>query len=349
MNIKKELYGKTADGAAVDLYTLTNSNGVEVKITNFGGIIVSLLVPDKNGKLGDVTLGFDTLADYQEKSPYFGCLVGRYANRIGHAKFSLNGVEYHLAANNGPNHLHGGLKGFDKVVWQAEPVTTDQGVGLKLTYLSPDGEEGYPGNLSVTVVYTLTTDNALRIDYVATTDQTTVINLTNHAYFNLAGAGDILDHQLMINASRTTPVSAALIPTGELAPVEGTPLDFRASTRVGDRIDQADEQLVFAGGYDHNYVLDAAGDLSVLTARVTESTTGRVMDVYTTKPGMQFYSGNFLTPITGKGGQIYAKRCGFCLETQFYPDSPNQPTFPTSVLKPGETYQYTTIYQFSTL
>jgi aldose 1-epimerase len=332
----------------VEVYTLTNNHGVEVKITNFGGTIISLLAPDKNGNSGDVVLGFDNLDDYLAKSPYFGCLVGRYANRIGQATFSLNGVEYPLAANNGANHLHGGLKGFDKVVWQAEPLTDDQSVGLKLSYFSPDGEEGYPGNLTVTVVYTLTNTNALRLDYHATTDQTTVINLTNHAYFNLAGSGDILDHTMMINASATTPVSSALIPTGELAPLAGSPLDFSTSTRIGDRINQDDEQLTFAGGYDHNYVLNAAGDLSILTARVIEPTTGRVMEVYTTKPGIQFYSGNFLTPITGKGGQSYGKRCGFCLETQYYPDSPNQPNFPSAVLEPGETYQHTTIYQFST-
>jgi len=350
MEIKKESFGQTADGTPVHLYTLTNDRGLEVKITNYGGIIVSVITPDRAGKPGDVTLGFDTLAEYVEKSPYFGCITGRFANRIAQGKFTLNGVEYTLPQNNGPNSLHGGLKGFDKVVWSAQEFENDRGVGLTLTYLSPDGEEGYPGNLSVTVVYTLTNDNELKLDYAATTDQPTVVNLTNHAYFNLAGTGDILGHELLLKADKITPIDDTLIPTGDLRSVAGTPLDFRQPTAVGARIEQDDEQLRLAGGYDHNFVLDNLDGKLVLAARVKEPTTGRVLEVYTTEPGIQFYSGNFLDgTITGKGGTVFHKRTGFCLETQHYPDSPNQPSFPSTALNPGEKYSQTTIFKFSTV
>ncbi len=350
MNIKKEPFGQIADGTPVELYTLTNDHGLEVSIINYGGIIVSLKSPDRAGKVGEVTLGFDSLEGYLEKSPYFGCIVGRFANRIARGRFTLEGVEYTLAQNNGPNSLHGGLQGFDKVVWEAEPFENEAGVGLTLKYLSPDGEEGYPGNLSVTVIYTLTNDNELKIDYTAATDQPTVLNLTNHTYFNLAGGGDILGHKLMLNADKFTPIDETLIPTGELRPVEGTPLDFRQATPIGARIEQADEQLRLAGGYDHNFVLDnLAGEL-ILAARVVEPTSDRVLEVYTTEPGIQFYSGNFLDgTITGKGGRVYHKRTGFCLETQHYPDSPNQPDFPSTVLKHGEEYQQMTIFKFGVL
>lgn len=350
MNITQQPFGQTGAGAPVDLYTLTNDQGVAIKITNYGGIIVSLITPDRNGQPGEVTLGFDHLAGYLGAQPYFGCIVGRFANRIAQAKFTLNGVEYTLAQNNGPNSLHGGLKGFDKVVWSAQGFENDEGVGVTLTYQSQDGEEGYPGNLSVTVVYTLTNANELKIDYRATTDRPTVVNLTNHAYFNLAGRGDILNHKMMLTADKFTPIDDTLIPTGELRPVAGTPLDFRQSTAIGARIEQADEQLRLAGGYDHNFVLDnLAGDL-VLAARVHEPATGRVLEVYTTEPGIQFYSGNFLDgSISGKGGQVYQRRAGFCLETQHYPDSPNQPDFPSTVLEPGEQYRQTTVFRFLTV
>ena len=352
MNVTKQAFGKMPDGAPVGLYTLTNANGLEAKITTYGGAVVSLLAPDQSGNLDDIVLGLETLEEYIEESPYFGCIAGRYANRIAQGKFTLNDVEYTLAQNDGENHLHGGLKGFDKVVWAAEERSSDDGVGLKLTYLSKDGEEGYPGNLSVEVVYTLTNADELRIEYLATTDKDTIVNLTNHTYFNLAdgGAGDILGHELMLNAGRFTPIDNALIPTGELRSVEGTPMDFRQVTPIGARIEQDDEQLRFAGGYDHNWILNSADGSLVLAARVQEPITGRVMEVYTTEPGIQFYSGNFLDgSITGKGGKVYQKRNGFCLETQHFPDSPNQPNFPLAVLKPGQTYQTTTIFKFMVL
>ncbi len=319
-----------------------------VKITDFGGIIVSILVPDQNGEFGDVVLGFDNLDGYQGPSPYFGCLVGRFANRIAQGKFTLNGVEYTLAQNNGKNHLHGGLKGFDKVVWATAPITGDDRVGLKLTTFSPDGEEGYPGDLSVTVAYTLTNDNALKIEYSATTSHDTVINLTNHSYFNLAGTGDILGHEVVINADRFTPVDHTLIPTGELQSVNGTPMDFLQATPVGARIDLDDAQLNFGGGYDHNWVLNNQDGQLALAAGVYEPTTGRALEIYTTHPGVQFYTGNSLDgTITGKDGAVYRKRAGFCLETQHFPDSPNQPNFPSSILKPGEEYKQITVFQFS--
>jgi aldose 1-epimerase len=351
MDITQELFGKLADGTPVDLYTLTNASGVQVKITTYGGAVVSLLTPDRDGNLDDVALGFETLEGYLGKNPYFGCIAGRYANRIAKGKFTLNGVEYTLTTNDGENHLHGGSRGFDKVVWDAQGVKTGAGVGVELTYLSKDGEEGYPGNLSAKVNYTLTDDDELRIEYLATTDADTIVNLTNHTYFNLAdgGAGDILGHELMIAADRFTPVDAAQIPTGELRSVESTPMDFRQLTAIGARINQDDEQLRFSLGYDHNWVLNRTGDDLALAARMQEPVTGRVVEVYTTEPGFQFYSGNFLDgTVTGKGGRVYHKRYGLCLETQHFPDSPNRPDFPSTVLRPGETYHTTTVYKFTT-
>ncbi|MFL7791075.1 MAG: aldose epimerase family protein [Anaerolineae bacterium] len=351
MSIAKEAFGKMANGTLVDLYTLTNASGMEAKITTYGGAVVSLLAPDRDGGLADVILGLETLEEYVEKSPFFGCITGRYANRIAKAKFTLNGIEYALAQNDGPNHLHGGVKGFDKVVWAAQEKSSDEGPGLELTYLSKDGEENYPGNLSVKVIYTLTNDDALRIDYLATTDADTIVNLTNHTYFNLADGGtvDVLGHELMIDADRFTPTDSTAIPTGELRSVAGTPMDFSQLTAIGARIEQDDEQLRFGHGYDHNWVLNSSDGSLALAARVREPVTGRMMEVYTTEPGIQFYSGNFLNgTITGKGGTVYRRRSGLCLETQHFPDSPNQPDFPSTVLKPGEIYQTTTIYKFTT-
>ena len=349
MKIDKEAYGEV-DGKPVDLYTLTNANGVEMKVTNYGGIVTSLKVPDKYRNLGDVVLGYDNLQDYVKSNPYFGCIVGRYGNRIGKAKFTLNGVGYTLAKNNGDNSLHGGIKGFDKVVWDAQAMVGADSVSVEFKYMSKDGEEGFPGNLSVTVTYALTNDDELKIDYLAATDEVTVVNLTHHSYFNLAGAGsgDILGHELMLAADKFTPVDEGLIPTGELRPVAGTPMDFTQPTVIGDRINQDYEQLVFGKGYDHNWVLNSGGGSMALAASVYEPKTGRMMKVYTTEPGMQFYAGNFLDGSNiGKGGKAYEFRNGFCLETQHFPDSPNKPDFPSTVLKPGEEYKTTTIYKFS--
>jgi aldose 1-epimerase len=350
MNVTRQSFGNVADGTPVDLYTLTNANGVIVKISNYGGIVISLMVPDRNGRFEDVVLGLDTLQEYVEKSPYFGCIVGRYANRIAKGRFTLDGVEYTLAQNDGENHLHGGIQGFDKVVWEARPVEHHDSVGLEMAYLSKDGEEGYPGNLSAKVVYSLTNDDALEIEYSATTDRPTVVNLTNHSYFNLAGqvSRDILGHEVTIYADRFTPVDGTLIPAGELRSVEGTPLDFRKPVAVGARIEQVDEQLRFGNGYDLNWVLDNPEGSLKLAARVYEPATGRVMEVHTTEPGIQFYSGNFLAgTITGKGGIVYQRRFGLCLEAQHFPDSPNKPDFPSVVLRPGEEYAQTTVYKFS--
>ena len=348
MIVEKEPFGKTPQGDIIELYTLTNSQRVQVKIMNYGGIVVSIRVPDRHGTLGDVVLGFDQLDGYMEEHPYFGAIIGRYANRIAKGAFSLKGVDYTLARNNGENHLHGGIRGFDKVVWEAEEVRNDDGVGVRLTYTSRNGEEGYPGTLKATVTYLLTPDNELRIAYSATTDKATVVNMTNHSYFNLRGRGDILRHELMITAHHFTPVDAGLIPTGELRPVKGTPFDFTQPVAIGDRIDGDDQQLVFGLGYDHNWVLKDAGTLS-LAATAHEPETGRVLEVWTTEPGLQFYSGNFLDgSITGKGGWVYQKRHGFSLEAQHYPDSPNKPDFPSVVLEPGETYTQTTVYKFLT-
>lgn len=336
----------TVDGKAVTLYTLKNSKGAEAQIMNYGGIVTSLKVADKKGNFSDVVLGYDNVEGYVKATPYFGCLVGRYGNRIANGKFTLNGKEYTLAKNNDQNSLHGGVKGFDKVVWTVGKVTDSS---LELHYISKAGEEGFPGNLSVKAVYELTEDNALRLDFTATTDADTHCNLTHHSYFNFAGKGDILHHVVTINADKFTPVDANLIPTGELRPVKGTPFDFTIPTTVGARIGNDDEQLKLGKGYDHNWVLKQTTP-GVLTkaATVSEASSGRVMEVWTTEPGMQFYTGNFLDgTITGKGGWTYAFRNGFCMEPQHFPDSPNQPSFPTTVLKPGETYKNTIIYKFS--
>ena len=348
-SITQSNFGQAPGGESVTLYTLTNKNGIEARITNYGGVVASLKVPDREGELDDIVLGFDSLPPYTKDSPYFGALVGRYGNRIAQGKFTLNDEEYTLAQNNGPNHLHGGLQGFDKVVWQAEPVEKDSTVGLTLTYLSPDGEEGYPGNLSVTVQYTLDNDNALHIDYRATTDQATIINLTNHSYFNLTGnpQNDILDHVVMINADRYVPIDSTFIPLGEVAPVAGTPFDFTEPTPVGARINNDHPQLANGLGYDHCWVLNSEGPGLTLAATVYEPTSGRLMEVLTEEPGVQFYSGNFLDgTLTGKDGIVYDKRHGLCLETEHFPDSPNQPNFPSVVLEPGETYQTQTVYRF---
>jgi len=345
-NITSRPFGKTPDGQTVDLYTLKNAKGAEADISTYGGVVVSLKTPDRSGVPGDIVLGFDDFNGYLKPPPYFGAIIGRYGNRIAHAKFTLDGVDYTLAKNDGDNSLHGGKRGFDKVVWKAAT-----GPGLTLTYLSKDGEEGYPGNLSTTVTYTLTDNNELQIDYKATTDKDTVVNLTNHSYFNLAGQGegDILAHQVTIYADRFTPVDKGLIPTGELRSVEGTPFDFRQPHAIGERINSGDQQLVIAKGYDHNWVLNRTGDGLFLAARVTEPKTGRVMEVLTTEPGLQFYTGNFLDgTIRGKGGKVYGPRAAFCMETQHFPDSPNHASFPPVVLKPGSEYHSTTVYRFST-
>jgi aldose 1-epimerase len=350
MNIQVRPFGKTPEGEDVKLYSLTNSKGIQADIITYGGIVVSLYVPDQQGRLGDIVLGYDNLSDYIKNNPYFGCIVGRYGNRIAKGKFTLDGKQYTLATNNDQNHLHGGNKGFDKVVWKAETVQSENEVGVKLSYLSEDGEEGYPGNLSCTVTYTLTENNELKIDYEATTDKPTVCNLTHHSYFNFTGCErDILGHELMLNADRFTPVDAGLIPTGQLQSVKDTVMDFTKQTPIGAGINSDYEQIKFAGGYDHNWVLNRKDQELILAARVYEPTTGRVMEVLTTEPGIQFYSGNFLDgTITGKEGKVYKKRYGFCLETQHYPDSPNKPDFPSTVLLPGEKYKTTTIYRFST-
>ncbi len=352
LNAKPKLtraeFGKTLDGAPVQIYTLTNKNGLEARITNYGGIVVSLQAPDRNGTMADVILGFDTLHGYlTSPSPYFGALVGRYGNRIGHARFTLDGIEYKLAANNGQNSLHGGVHGFNKAVWTPRELPDG---GLELTYLSKDGEEGYPGNLKVIVTYRLTDANELKIDYSATTDKDTVLNLTNHAYFNLKGAGngDILGHVVTLNADRFTPVDAGLIPTGELRDVSGTPFDFRKATAVGARIEQNDEQLKLGKGYDHNWVLNKDGAAPSLAARVEEPSSGRVLEALTDQPGVQFYTGNSLDgSIKGTGGKPYGRFSGLCLETQHFPDSPNKPGFPSTVLKQGQQFHSTTIYRFS--
>jgi len=345
MSIKDETFKRTIDGKQVELYTLTNSNDLRVRITNYGAILVSLEVPDRKGNLADITLGFDTLDGYLKGHPYFGATVGRYANRIGKARFVLEGTEYKLAANNNENHLHGGIKGFDKVVWKAEEIVTEDGPALKMTYVSEDGEEGYPGNLACSVIYTLTEDNELKISYEAQTDKTTVLNLTNHSYFNLAGQGtcDILGHMLVLNADKYTVVDEGLIPTGENRSVKDSPMDFTKAESIGSRIGQVE------GGYDHNYVLNSGGGSLALAASVYEPSSGRTMEVYTTEPGIQLYTGNFLDgSITGKNGKVYNKHFGFCLETQHFPDSPNKPDFPPVVLRPGQKYVTETVYRFYT-
>ncbi|HOP96055.1 MAG TPA: aldose epimerase family protein [Verrucomicrobiota bacterium] len=354
-NITKQPFGKTPDGQSVELYTLRNSKGAEAKIITYGGIVQSLTMPDRNGNFEDVVLGFDSIEGYTSDrylraNPYFGALIGRYGNRIGDAKFTLDGQTYTLAPNNNGNSLHGGNKGFDKVVWNAKPVQTPNGPGLELTYLSKDGEEGFPGNLNVKALYTLTHDNELRVDFTATTDKPTVVNLTQHSYFNLRGQGngDILGHEVYINADRTTPVDSELIPTGEFASVDGTPFDFRKPTAIGARIDDPNTQLQYGPGYDHNWVINKPYGQLGLQARVYEPTTGRVLEVLSDQPGLQFYAGNFLDgSLIGKGGKPYPRRSGFCMEPQHYPDSPNKPQFPSTTLRPGETYKCTIIYKFS--
>jgi aldose 1-epimerase len=344
--VKKSVFGKTKDGREAHLFTLSNKSGMQVIISDFGGTVVSIKVPDRNGKIGDVVLGYDTLAGYQEGTASFGGTVGRYANRIAGAKFSLDGKEYTLEKNNGENHLHGR---FNKVLWDAESGTGKAGPSLKIHYLSKDGDENFPGNLSVNVVFTLTDANDLKIEYTATTDKKTVLNLTNHSYFNLAESGTILNHQLTLKASRFTPVDAGMIPTGELRSVAGTPFDFRQATAIGARIEQDDEQLKLGNGYDHNFVLDAGMKAEPsLVAILYEPTTGRVVEAWTTEPGIQIYTGNFLDGTShGKGGKTYERRSAVCLETQHFPDSPNHPDFPTTTLAPGQEFHSITIYKFS--
>ncbi|HLH08524.1 MAG TPA: aldose epimerase family protein [Terriglobales bacterium] len=348
--LKMESFGKTPDGQEVQLFTLTNKNGVEARITNFGGIIVSLKTPDRKGQLADIVLGYDNLDGYIGDKAFLGALIGRYGNRIAKGEFKLDGKTYHLPLNDGPNTLHGGPDAFNKKVWTAKDVSTHSTPMLQLTYVSKDGENGFPGTLTAVVSYSLTNSNELRIDYSATTDKDTVLNLTNHSYFNLKGAGegDILQHELRLNANKFTPVDATLIPTGELKNVQGTPFDFRKSTAIGARINADDQQLKYAGGYDHNWVLNSLGSGQLVTAaHVYEPTTGRVLEVMTDQPGLQFYTGNFLDgTIHGKGGKVYQKRGAFCLETQHFPDSPNHPSFPTTELKPGEKFHSTTIFKF---
>jgi aldose 1-epimerase len=347
--MQKEDFGKTQDGRPVELYVLTNQHGMEARITNFGATLVSLKVPDKSGKSGDVVLGYDNLSGYENGKAYFGATVGRYGNRIAHAKFTLDGVTYTLPKNDGDNHLHGV---FNKVLWTARDVSTSAGQSLEMSYLSKDGEEGFPGNLSVKVTFTVPAgENALRIDYMATTDKDTVLNLTHHSYFNLSGQGNgnILNELLTLHASRFTPVDATLIPTGELRPVKGTPFDFTTATAIGARIDQDNEQLKIAKGYDHNFVLDRKKPGLEPAAEVYDPQSGRVMTVSTTEPGIQFYTGNFLDgTITGKDGKTYEHRGALCLETQHFPDSPNHPDFPTTELKPNQTFRSATVYKFST-
>lgn len=345
MDIFKEEFGNLPDGTPIELYTLNNTFGLRARIMTYGAIVVSLEVPDRSGSTADITLGYDSLDGYLEATPYFGAIVGRYGNRIAEGRFSLDGVEYTLALNNEKNHLHGGLKGFDKVVWQAESFREKNAVGVKLSYLSVDGEEGYPGNLSCSVTYLLTEENELRIAYQAETDKSTPINLTHHSYFNLAGQGksDILGHELLLAAARYLPVDPGLIPIGEIRDVQETPFDFTSAHTIGERIAQVE------GGYDHNFVLNSGGGDLALAAQVFDPESGRVMEIFTTEPGIQFYSGNFLdSTITGKIGRVYHQHYGFCLETQHFPDSPHHPHFPSVILRPGETYSSLTVHRFST-
>lgn len=350
--MEKRLFGKTADGTEVEIYTLCSLGGIEATISAYGGAIVSLQAPDAHGRRGDVVLGYGSLEGYLTDAAFMGPILGRHANRISKGRFTLNGTVYDLVRNNGENHLHGGWKGFDKRVWRARDVSSSEGDSLELTYVSKDKEEGYPGNLSARVVYTLGHDNELKIEYFATSDQDTVVNLTNHTYFNLAGhdSGDVLKHQLMINADRFTPTDAGSIPTGELRSVEGTPFDFRQPMAIGLRLKDGDQQMAYGHGYDQNFVLNRAGESSLsLAARVLEARSGRVLEVRTTEPGLQLYCGNFLDgSIRGKGGVAYQRNQGFCLETQHFPDAPNQPGFPSTVLKAGARFRSTTLFRFRT-
>lgn len=350
MTSTSEAFGKTKDGQEVTLYTLRNAKGMEVKIINYGAIITSIKAPDKNGQFADVALGFDKLSDYESRNPFFGAIAGRYANRIGHASFTLDGQTYHLAANDGPNTLHGGKIGFDKHVWAAKPISGSNGPSLELTRTSPDGEEGFPGNLQCKVTYTLTNDNALEINYEATTDKATVVNLTNHSYFNLAGegSGTILNQEVTIFADTYTPTDDGLIPTGAIAPVHGTPLEFTSPHLIGERIDEPFLALKQGLGYDQNFILSAKGSGLKLAVRARDPKSGRIMEVHTTEPAVQFYSGNHMKPMADcKNGHTYDFRGGFCFEAQHFPDSPNKPQFPTTILKPGDTYHQTTVYTFS--
>ena len=338
-------FGKTPEGIDAEIFTLKNANGIEVRATNYGGIITSIRTPDRNGTFADIVLGFDTMAEYVAGHPHFGSVIGRYANRIADGRFKIDGIDHKLAVNSGPNHIHGGVKGFDKYVWQAEVIGSN---GVRFSRVSPDGEEGYPGNLQVAVAYSLTNYNELIVEYQAMTDLPTIVNLTQHSYFNLAGAGngDVLGHEVTIDADRFTPVNAATIPTGQLTPVAGTPFDFRKPTAIGARIEAKHPQLA-RGGYDHNYVLNREGNTLEFAARVVEPASGRVLEVATTEPGIQFYTSNFLDgSIKGKGGLAYVRHGAFCLETQHFPDSPNKPQFPSTVLRPGDTYSSRTVFKF---
>lgn len=342
MGVVKSAFGRTSEGDQASLFVCTNKNGLVMKVTDYGAIVVSLETPDREGKMANITLGFEGLEGYQQRHPYFGATVGRYGNRIGGATFEIDGQRYNLAKNNGENSLHGGVKGFDKVMWNAEPVEEPEAVGVRFSYLSPDGEEGFPGNLDLQVTYLLTNANEMRIDYKATTDAPTPVNLTNHCYWNLAGAGsgDILDHEILLNSDQFVPVDAGLIPTGELLAVEGGPLDFREARPIGSRITEMGE----VGGYDHCFVLRGQDGSLALAARVKDPKSGRVMEIETTQPGIQFYTGNFLDGAPQNGG--YQRHEGFCLETQHYPDSPNKPTFPNTILRPGESYHQVTVHRF---
>jgi len=351
MFIKKKVFGKTPKGETVDQYILTNENGMKVRIISYGGIVTALEIPDRIGNLDDIVLGYDELSGYLKKNPYFGAIVGRYGNRIAGGKFVLNGKEYQLVTKNGKNHQHGGTVGFDKIVWNSEAIQKNDTVGVQLTHVSPDGDECYPGNLSCKVTYMLTNNNDLIIRYHATTDKSTIINLTHHSYFNLAGQvnRDILEHEIKIVADRFTPTDENQIPTGELCSVKGTPMDFTKPTVIGSRIEQEDQQLKYGGGYDHNWILNNQDGSLALAAQVYEPTTGRVLEIYTTEPGVQFYTGNNLDgSITGKNGIVYKRRYGLCLETQHYPDSPNKINFPSVVLNPGEIYTQETVHRFYT-
>lgn len=350
MRIGRHEFGTLADGRVIDVFTLRNRTGITMRVITWGGIIVSLSTPDRNGELDDIVLGFDTLAGYLGDSPYFGAIIGRVGNRIASGRFVLDGVEYHLAKNNGPNHLHGGIRGFDKVVWDARTFERDDAAGVVLTYTSPDGEEGYPGRLDATVTYTLNDRDELVVDYAATTDAPTVVNLTQHSYFNLGHPGsDVLAHELTITADAIVAVDAMLIPTGELIPVQGTPFDFRVATTIGARINADHPQLKVAGGYDHTFVLGEQAREPRRAAFVRAPSSGRTLEVETTEPGVQLYTGNFLDgSIRGEGGVVYPHRGGFCLETQHFPDAPNQPSFPSIVLRPGTRYEATTVFRFGT-
>lgn len=343
-------FGTMPDGTKIQQFTLTNDNGVEAKIITYGGIITSLKTPDKNGNLENIVLGFDELEPYLKGTPYFGALIGRYGNRIAGGKFKIDDTVYQLDTNDGPNHLHGGIVGFDKKIWSAEPFTTESGAGVQLHLVSEDGDQEYPGKLSVTAAYTLTNNNELITDFYAVTDKTTIVNLTQHSYFNLAGKGQILDHELMINADHYTPVDNTLIPTGDIAAVAGTPFDFTQPAAIGSRIDVENEQLAYGKGYDHNFVLNRKTESDMeLAARVSEPVSGRVLEIYTMEPGIQFYSGNLLDGSLKNGDRVYSIYAGFCLEPQHYPDSPNKPQFPSTVLRPGVEYSTRMSFNFSTL